>query len=62
MQGRWLGIPPDEVRSEISAGKVARSHQMRSGLRSVQGRWLGIPPDEVRSEISAGKVARYPTR
>ena len=24
MQGRWLGIPPDEVRSEISAGKVAR--------------------------------------
>ena len=23
MQGRWLGIPPDEVRSVISAGKVA---------------------------------------
>ena len=23
MQVRWLGISPDEVRSEISAGKVA---------------------------------------
>ena len=23
MQARWLGIPPDEVRSEISTGKVA---------------------------------------
>ena len=51
MQGRWLGIPPDEVRSEISAGKVAGipSDEVRSEISP--GKVAGILYSPDRSTI-----------